>query len=409
MPTLPPELDSEAVDRKLDETSFSFLEVLTILARGKRLIVRCTLGLGIMAVALSYLFRPEFTATTTLLPPQSSSPGSALLSQLGSAGGALGTLSAGSLGSLGVKNPTDMYVSLMKSQTVENAVIARFNLAMEYRDTHPSVLRKMLEQRIKIEAGAKDGLIQISATDRSARKAADLANGYVQEYRKLSSQLAITEAQQRRLFFEIQLEGEKEKLARAEEDLKQTEQTTGLVEMDSQARALIQSAGTLRGQIAATEVQIASMRSYASEGNVDLMQAEQQLSGLRAQLEKLGGNDSGDNLIVSKGRLPQAGLEYLRKLREVKYNETLFEILAKQYEVAKLDEAKEGAPIQVVDPASVPDRKSFPSHAIFLIVGLLAGALGSCLMVVLQAGLAGDTLTRQRWLNLKQALRTSRA
>lgn len=387
--------------RAVSVDSFSLIDILTVLARSKWLILGSTLGTAIVAVGFSYLIHPSYTATTTLLPPQSSSSGSSVLAQLGGEASALGALGAGSLG---IKSPVDLYVSLMKSETVEDAVIRRFDLADEYHQKHESILRTILEQHVGIEAGAKDGLIRISVTDPSPQRAADIANGYVEEYRKLSSRLAVSEAGQRRLFFEEQLNGEKDKLAKAEEDLKQTEQTTGIVEMDSQARALIQEAGTLRGQIAAKEVQISSMRSYAGEGNVDLLQAEQELVGLRAQLTRLGGNTSEDNLMVSKGELPQAGLEYIRRMRDVKYNETLFGILARQFETAKLDEAKEGAPVQVVDLALVPDRKSSPRRPLFLLVGLIAGALLTCLWVVLRTSFEGDLVAHQRWLTFRQAL-----
>ena len=386
-----------------EDPPFSFLELLTGLALHKRLILGWTFGAAMAATALSYAFHPEYTATTTLLPPQQSgSSGSALLSQLGAAGGALSAI--GGAGSLGLKSPQEMYVSLMKSETVEDAVIRHFGLQEEYHQKLLSVARKMFEKQVLIELGAKDGLIRVSVTDRDPGKAAAMANDYVEEYRKFSSQLAVGEAGQRRLFFEQQLEAEKEKLAQAEENLKKTEQATGLVEIDSQSRALIQSASTLRAQVAAKEVQIASLQTYEAGGNPDLQQAEQELTSLRAQLSKLGGNDSGDNLMVSKGQLPQAGLDYVRKLREVKYNETLFEILARQFEVAKLDEAKEGAPIQTIDAAAVPDRKTSPQRPVFMLVGLLAGALGSCLWVTLKAGLAQDSLAQARWAALRRAL-----
>lgn len=383
------------------DAPFSLLEILTELASRKWFIVGSTLGTALVATGLSYLVRPQFTAVTTLMPPQSASSGSALLSQLGGGGAALSALGSGSLG---IKNPVDTYVSLMKSETVEDAVIHQFDMAREYHQQHQSVLRSILEKHVNVEAGAKDGLITISASDPSPQKAAALANGYVEAYRSLSSHLAVSEAGQRRLFFEQQLEEEKDKLAKAEEDLKQTEQTTGLVEMDSQARALIQSASALRGQIAAKEVQVASMRTYAGDNNTDLLQAEQELASLRTQLARLSGNESGDSLLVSKGKLPQAGLEYVRRLREVKYNETLFEILARQFEMAKLDEAKEGAPVQVVDPALVPDRKSTPRRPIFLLVGLIAGALVSCLCVVLRGAMENDVQAQKRWVKFKQAL-----
>ncbi len=163
----------------------------------------------------------------------------------------------------------------------------------------------------------KDGLIRLSVTDISAPRAAELANGYVEAYRSLSSTLAIGKAAQRRLFFERQFEQEKNRLAAAEEDLKQTEQSTGVVELDSQARGLSQQGGNLRAQISAKEVQIASMRVYDAGDNTDLLQAEEQLRSLRGELAKLGGDAGGSDLEFSR-KLPQAGLAYVRKLREVK-------------------------------------------------------------------------------------------
>ena len=210
-----------------------------------------------------------------------------------------------------------------------------------------------------------------------------LANGYVEQFRVLSQNLAITEASQRRLFFQRELEKSKDNLADAEEALKETEQTTGVVALDSQARALIQSAATLRAQITEREVQIQGMQSYATGENAQLVQAERELQALRAELAKLGGTeDTNDEIMVPKGRVPEVGLEYVCKLRDVKYYETIFEILARQFKLAKLDEAKQGALIQVVDPALVPDKKSFPKRGLIVACGFFAGAFCGVLLAL---------------------------
>jgi tyrosine-protein kinase Etk/Wzc len=353
----------------------SLLDVYVLLRRNQRLLLRVTGLCGVIALAIALLWPPSYTATTSLLPPQqSSSFSSTLLSQLGG----LGSL-AGAAGLPGLKNPADLYVGLLKSDTVEDAMIERYELQREYREKRLSDTRKALQKHVTIDGSAKDGLIRISVEDHSADRAAELANGYIVQYRKLSQSLAIGEAGQRRLFLEQQLESTKNNLAKAEEDLKRTEQSTGMLQLDTQARALIESAGSLRAQVAAKEVQIQSMRTYAGEGNVDLQEAQQQLTGLRSQLAKLGGTEvDGDNeLMLPKGKIPQAGLEYVRKLRDVKYNETIFEILARQYEAAKLDEAKEGAIVQVVDVAHPPDRKSGPSRTLIVLGGLALGFIGS--------------------------------
>jgi uncharacterized protein involved in exopolysaccharide biosynthesis len=239
-----------------------------------------------------------------------------------------------------------------------------------------------------VDGSGKDGMIHISVEDRDPRRAADLANGYIDQFRLQSQHLAIGEASQRRLFFEQQLEQAKDNLANAEEAMKETEQKTGVIQLDSQARALIESAASLRAQVAAKEVQIQGMRTYATGENSQVVQAQQELESMRAQLAKLGGSEdsASGGLIVPKGQVPEAGLEYIRKLRDVKYNETIFDILARQFEVAKLDEAKQGALVQVVDPAVPPDRRSFPKRGLLVIGATALGLFLGVFLALLQAG-----------------------
>jgi uncharacterized protein involved in exopolysaccharide biosynthesis len=260
-----------------------------------------------------------------------------------------------------------------------------------------------------VDGNGKDGMIHISVEDSNPQRAAELANGYVEQFRDLSQHLAISEASQRRLFYEQELEKAKNNLADAEEALKQTEQTTGVIQPDSQERALIESAAALRAQITAREVQIEGMQTYATGENSQLIQAQQELAGLRAQLAKLGGSEAttGDEFIVPKGRVPEVGMEYIRKLRDVKYYETIFDILARQYEVAKLDEAKEGALIQVVDPAVAPDKRSFPKRGLIVIGATVAGFFVGIFLALLQAGvqrLKGDPEATAKLRLLRSAL-----
>jgi tyrosine-protein kinase Etk/Wzc len=361
----------------------SLFQILLELAREKRKIAYATFGTAVAGFLLASVLPLRFTATTTFLPPQqSASASSAILAQLGS----LGSL-AGLGGGAALKSPNDLYVALLKSETVESAMVQRYELMKEYRVKRVSDARKALEKHTAIDGSGKDGLIRLSVEDHNAARAVELTNGYIAQYRELSAGLAVSEAAQRRAFFEQQLVAQKDKLAQAEESLKETEQTTGVIQMDSQARALIESAATLRAQIAAKEVQVQSMRTYSGDGSVDLLEAEQQLATMHAQLAKLSGNGDEDSsgLRIAKGATPQAGLEYVRKLRDVKYNETIFEILARQFEAAKLDEAKQGALIQVVDQARVPDHKSGPSRLLYLAVGLFLGFFISCTVVLVRA------------------------
>ena len=349
----------------------SLMTLFLVIARSRRLIAKITLGITLLAAVISLLLPFRYTASTSILPPQQgSSAGAALMAQLGNLGSVASL--AGGLGAL--KNPNDLQVALLKSRTIEDAMVDRFDLLQLYHAKRKSDARKKLESYADIDNGSKDGLIRISITDRNARRAADMANAYVDEFKKFSATLAVTEASQRRLFFEQQLTQAKDNLAKAEEDLKGTEEKTGLIQLDAQARATIQLIADLRAQVAAKEAQINAMRSFATGENAELQMAEQELAGLRAQEEKMGAAGEGTtNALIPKGNLQESEIEYVRKVRDVKYYETIFDLLARQYEVAKVDEARQGAVVQVVDKAVVPDARSFPKRTLIVLGAAVLG------------------------------------
>jgi tyrosine-protein kinase Etk/Wzc len=376
-------LPSSTGPARNNEEEISLLDLLIVLAERKRLILWVTVTFAVLAIVISLILPKRYTATVVLLPPQqNSSMGAAIASQLGNLSG----MAALAGGGLSIKNPNDMYVAMLKSRTVEDAMVQHFGLMQEYNQKYLSDACKSFERHATVDGNSKDGLIHIAVEDSNPNRASELANGYVDQFRNLSEHLAITEASQRRLFFEQQLEQAKDNLANAEEALKQTQQKTGLIQLDSQAKALIESAAALRAQIAAKEVQIQSMRTFATVENAQLIQAEQELDGLRTQLARLGGSENIDSgLMVPKGQVPEAGLEYVRKLRDVKYYETIFDILARQFEIAKLDEAKQGAVVQVVDAAIPPDKRSFPKRGLIVLGGTAAGFFIGLLVALFQA------------------------
>src|ERR1700722_18706747 len=370
------------------ECEISLLDVLVLLAQNKRFLLRFVLGAAALATVVAFVLPVRYEGKVVLLPPaQNSSIGSSLLSQLGGNMGSLGSLASLAGGSLGIKNPADMYLALLTSRTVEDAIIYRFELMKEYREKHISDARKELERRTTAVAGAKDGLIRLSIEDHDPKRAAALANGYVEEFRKLSASLAITEAARRRLFFEQQLQQAKDNLTSAEEAMRKTQQSTGVLQIDSQARSLIESAAVLRAQVVAKQVQIQSMRSFAADDNPELILARQQLAALETQLQQVAGSetDTGSGINLSKGRVTQAGLEYIRRYRDLKYNETVFELLAKELEIAKLDEAREGAIVQVVDAAVVPDKRSFPPRMLIIVLTTVAAIIAAPFWLLLRS------------------------
>jgi len=404
--TLPGEpLAGDASKNNNDE--ISLLDLLIVLAERKRLIFWITAGSAILAVIVSLLLPTRYTATASLLTPQQNSSLSAqLASQLGALG-SMAALASGGGGSF-LKNPNDIYLGMLRSQTVEDAMVERFGLMQEYHKKLLSDARKEFEKHATVDGSGKDGLIHISVDDRDPVRAAALANGYVDQLRALTQNLAITEAQRRRLFFENQLKQANQDLGDAEEALKATEQKTGVIQLDSQARALIESAATLRAQIATKEMQIQGMQTYANGENAPLNEAEQELASLRAQLARLGGSaDNPDSIIVPKGQMTEAGLEYVRRVRDVKYYETIFEALARQFELAKLDEAREGVTIQVVDPAIPPDRKSFPHRGLIVVASTFAGFLAGILFALVQFILeyiSSDSQTSLKWRRFTGAI-----
>ena len=371
----------------VEQEDLTFLDVLLIITQCKKLVGIATAICTAAALLLAFTLPQEYTATVTILPPQgNSSMSSMLASQLEGMGSAVSGM-AGSM--LGMKNVNDMYVSMLKSRSVEDAVIQRYRLQSEYRKTYLADVRKALEKHTKIDGSTKDGLIRLNFWDRNPARAAEVANGYIDQFRDLSQHLAITEASQRRIVFQAQLDKTKTDLENADEALKKTQLSTGMVQVDGQARAMIDSAARLRAQIVAKEVQIEAMRSYAGDENPALTQAQTELEGLRAQFNRLVGSkeDSTGDVFLPKGAVPEAGLEYVRRLRDVKYYEAIFNVLARQLELAKLDEAREGAFVQVVDPAVPPEEKSFPKRGLFAIAGVAVGFTFGIMLALLQGGL----------------------
>ena len=359
------------------------LDRLIILSQRRRFIVRFTFGAAILTAIIVLLIPNRYTAATLVLPPaQNNSLSSLLLSQFagGAGGGALASV-AGS--SLGIKNSADMYVSFFRSRTVEDAIIQRFGLMARYRVKKMTNARRAFETYSTVVLGTKDGLIRITVTDRDPKLAAEIANSYVDEFRRLTKNLAITEAAQRRMFFQQQLLEANEHLTVAEDAMKGMQQSTGVLQIDSTARALIESAALLRAQIVAKEVQLQAMRSSETDNNPQVVIVAQELVALKDQLAKLAGagEDPDSGFIVPKGKLPEAGIEYLRKFRDLKYYETIAELIAKQYELAKLDEAREGAIVQVADVAIPPDRKSSPPRTLIVVLITLLAFIISVLWV----------------------------
>ena len=356
-------------------------DLLTWLGEGKRLIASVTLGVAIAALIYALWTPPIFTAHATMLAPgsQQQSGSSAALAALGSLGGLAG--------GLGGKSPDELYVALMKSDSVVRGLAGRFKLLEHYKADTFETLRKLVPAYIRISTDKKSGLITVEVDDESPKFAADLANAHKDEVAKVLERLAVSEAQLRRVFFENQLKETKENLIKAELALQVVQEKSGVIVLDKQAEALIGGAALLRAQIVEREVQLKVLRTSATDQNPDVIRLNSELRALRAELARMESSKeapTGSAVDLPVGKIPAAAIDYVRARRELKLQETLLEGMVRQYEIAKLDEAKDGPGLQQVDVALPPDRKSKPSRALIVLANALIALLLTSAFVVVR-------------------------
>ena len=323
-----------------------------------------------------------------------------MLGQLGGLAGAAG-------GIPGLKNPNDLYVAMLQSRTIADKLIAYFDLKKRFKVETQDEARKILTGIVTI-TNEKAGTISVLIDDEDPKFAAELANAYVSELSNLTKTMAISDAAKRRLFFEKQLISVKDDLANAEIALRQTQEKTGMLELEGQVKGIIGNVAQLEGTIAAKEVQLNAMRSFATNNNPDLQRLQGEIQGYRTQLEKLKTGKTSENgdLMVPTGKIPEIGVEYIRSLRNVKYQETIFELLAKQYELAKLDEAKESSNIQVLDNAVPAQKKSKPRRLILILLGFFGGGMLALFLALIRDAYqksTRDKKSQDRWTLLANA------
>ena len=358
--------------------SVGLTETLTWIGEGKRLVAVVTVIAAIGSVAIGLLLPKTFTARATLLAPgsQQQSGSAAALAALGSLGGLVGGSAA--------KTPDELYVALLKSDSVQRALAERFDLKARYEVPTYEALRKTMPNYVRVSSDKKSGLITVEVDDKEPQFAATLANAHAGEITKVLGRLAVSEAQLRRVFFEKQLKDTKENLIKAEQSLRGVQEKSGVIVLDKQAEALIAGAAQVRGLIAEREVQLKVLRTAATPQNPDVMRLNSELAALRSELarmESTQGGNAGSAVDMPVGKLPEAAIDYIRARRELKLQETLLETMIRQYEAAKLDEAKEGPNLQQVDIALPPDHKSKPSVAMIALASTLLALFGSTAFV----------------------------
>lgn len=378
----PQQMPAAAAEEFEDEgPSVSLTQLLTWVGEGKRLIAGVSVAAAIVSITVGLLLPKIYTARATLLAPgsQQQSGSAAALAALGSLGGLVG--------GAGAKSPDELYVALLKGDSVQRALAERFDLKTRYGVENYETLRKKLPEYIRVASDKKSGLITVEVDDKEPQFAADLANAHAGEVTKVLGRLAVSEAQLRRVFFEGQLNDTKERLIKAEQDLRLVQEKSGVIVLDKQAEALITGAAQVRALIAEREVQLKVLRTSATDQNPEVIRLNSELRALRSELarmESAQGGNAGSAVDMPVGRLPEAAIAYVRARRELKLQETLLEGMLRQYEAAKLDEAKEGQALQRVDVAVPPDRKSKPSVALIAMTSTFLALLASTIFVLMR-------------------------
>ncbi len=378
-----------------DEDEISLLDLATALGEEKATLFAIPFITTLVAVVVSLLMTPVFTAKTVVMPPQQQQSGAA--AALASLGGLAGL--AGAAGA--IKSPDEMYVAFLGSEGMQNRIIADLKLQERYEAKTLTDTRLALKNQVRFASDKKSGLLSIEADDKDPAFAAELANRHVVELRAMLGRLAVTEAQQRRQFYEQQIQQTQDKLALAEVAFRAAKEKSGMQVTTVLAETGVRASAELRGQIAAREVQLQAMSRFATAQNPDTQRIASELSALRAQLNKTE-QGSGESKVAASPLHQEAVKSY----RDVKVQEAMLEVLIRQYELARVDEAKEGPLIQQVDVAMPPERKSKPKRAQIVLVAAFAGLFLGVLVAFVRRALKkaqSDPASAGQWLALKKA------
>ena len=358
--------DHAAVPGKVEA---NLIDLLQVVADNLRLLVFGPLFAGLVALGIAFLIPPTFTAKVQFIPPRlQPSSGAAAPSDLGMFWGVTS-------GFAGIRNPADQYVAFAKSRSVADGLIDQFKLMERYGRDFKEDTRKTLAANTNVTVGPKDGLIVIEVEDKDPKMAADITNAYVDELRKLLNRVALTEAQQRRVFFEKQVQETKANVVLAEQALKSSGVSGSALKTSTSAA--LEGVARLKAQISVQEVKLATMRGYLADSAPDFKQAQTELAALRSQFERA---DKDDGATAGQS-------DYVARFREFKYHEALLGLYLRQFEVARIDESRDGTLIQVVEVAQPPERKSHPKKALLAMLTTIVTGFVLLLFVFIRQGI----------------------
>ena len=370
---LPPVRDSEQMAAR--ETRIARLRLLWDQRRFLFRVIGCGL---VIATLIAFLIPKRYESTARLMPPDQSSSGMAMLAALtAKTGSGLGGF-AGDL--LGMKSSSALFVGILRSRTVEDRLIEKFDLKKVYGDRRMEDARKQLENNTQISEDRKNGIITISVTDKSPQRAAAIAQAYVEELDRLVGELNTSSAHRERVFLEERLKAVKQDLDAAAKEFSEFASKNAAIDIKEQGRAMVEAAATLQGQLIAAQSELEGLKQIYTDNNVRVRSVRARVAELQKQLEKLSGKDAGatplkgqagESLYPSIRKLPLLGVTYADLYRRTKIQETVYELLTQQYELAKVQEVKETPSVKVLDEPVVPEKKAFPPRLLIMLLGAI--------------------------------------
>lgn len=417
VPELPEkEFPGPSPEPETRESSQKVLASLSLLWERRRLLFRVSIYALLASTLAAFLIPARYESTARLMPPDNQSGSSLAMAAAAMSGGA-GGLGGIASDFLGLKSTSDVFVGILGSRTVQDKLIQQFDLKKLYRDRRMEDARKDLANHTGISVDRRSQIITITLTDKSPQRAAAMGQAYVNELNRLVAELSTSSARRERIFLEGRLQAVSQDLEAAEKNFSQFASKNAAIDVKEQGKAMVEAAATLQGQLIAAESELQGLKQIYTDNNVRVRSVKARIDELKHQLDKLGGKgesmtevsgEPSDSLYPSIRKLPLLGVKYADLYRRTKIQEAVLETLTKEYEMAKVQEAKEIPTVKVLDAANIPDKKAFPPRLLIMFLGTF---LGSCFGVLFVLGSAswnaidpqdpGKQFVAKIWVDLK--------
>lgn len=357
------------------DDSVDLIAFVEIFFKRFRLICLITLAGLFLSICTYFLMPKKFSSTARILPPkQDQGLMGLMMSQMGGMANLAGDL-------LGKGTASDLYVGILNSEAIKDIIINKFNLIEIYNKNSRLETYNKLDDRVDINAGKKDGIISITVEDKDPKRAADMANAYVDELGKLSVKLNISGASENRSFLEERLAKAKGDLTKAENDLNRFQSQTHALDITEQTKGTIKGIAELSAQLAVEEVKLAALLRTFTESSIEVKNQRAIIVGINSQIARMETGTKHGGALPSISAVPALGKDYVRLMREFKIQETIVELLTKQYEITKINEVKQIDGIQIIQSATVPDKQISPRPMAFILGGTIASFMSALFMV----------------------------